>query len=138
MRCNALSSRTFLMATFALALSACNGNSGPTTDAPGLPLPAQALARAQTQAPLKRTHHHGASSKIQHVVIVVQENRSFNNLFYGFPGAKTTKYGYDSSGQKIKLQPVGLETTWDIDHSSSVVLSRLQRHGQLFPARTAG
>ena len=61
----------------------------------------------------------GASSgKIKHVVIIVQENRSFNNLFYGFPGAKTAKYGYDSSGKKIKLQPVGLETTWDIDHSS--------------------
>ena len=59
---------------------------------------------------------HGSSSKIQHIVIIVQENRSFNNLFYGFPGAKTVKYGYNTKGDKIALQPVGLETTWDIVH----------------------
>ncbi|HYL27743.1 MAG TPA: alkaline phosphatase family protein [Candidatus Nitrosotalea sp.] len=58
------------------------------------------------------------SGKIKHVVIVVQENRSFNDLFYGYPKAKTAKYGYDTYGNKIALQPVGLETTWDISHSS--------------------
>ena len=61
----------------------------------------------------------GASGKIKHVVIIVQENRSFNDLFYGFPGARTVKYGYDSYGKKIELAPIGLETTWDIDHSST-------------------
>ncbi len=61
-------------------------------------------------------HHYPSGSKIQHVVIIVQENRSFNNLFYGFPGAKTATYGYDTHGNKIELQPVGLETYWDIEH----------------------
>jgi phospholipase C len=61
-------------------------------------------------------HRHASSGKIRHIVIIVQENRSFNNLFYGFPGAKTVKFGYNTSGEKIALQPVGLETTWDIDH----------------------
>jgi len=60
-----------------------------------------------------------AHRKIQHVVIIVQENRSFNNLFYGFRGAKTAKFGYDSRNRKIALQPVGLETFWDIDHNSA-------------------
>ncbi len=59
------------------------------------------------------------SQKIKHIVIVVQENRSFNDLFYGYPGAKTAKWGYDSSGKRVKLFPIGLETSWDIDHSSS-------------------
>ena len=72
----------------------------------------------ETQVPLKRTHHHGSSGKIQHVVIIIQENRSFNNLLYGFPGATTTTYGYNLSGKKITLQPVVLETTWDILHTS--------------------
>ncbi|MGA9019424.1 MAG: hypothetical protein WB438_10900, partial [Candidatus Cybelea sp.] len=27
------------------------------------------------------------AGKITHVVYIVQENRSFNNLFYGYPGA---------------------------------------------------
>ena len=40
---------------------------------------------------LASIHRHASSDKIQHIVIIVQENRSFNNLFYGFPGAKTVK-----------------------------------------------
>ncbi|MBV9263843.1 MAG: hypothetical protein JO324_05930, partial [Candidatus Eremiobacteraeota bacterium] len=60
-----------------------------------------------------------AAGKVQHVIIIVQENRSFNNLFFGFRGATTAKYGYDERGRRIKLQPVGLETTWDISHDSS-------------------
>ncbi|MGC9993609.1 MAG: alkaline phosphatase family protein [Candidatus Cybelea sp.] len=56
--------------------------------------------------------------KIKHVVIIVQENRSFNDLFYGFPGAYTVSYGRDRKGRQIALQPIGLQTTWDLDHSS--------------------
>jgi len=58
------------------------------------------------------------AGKIQHVVIIMEENRSFNDLFYGFQGARTASYGYDSRGRKIELQPIGLEATWDLDHSS--------------------
>ncbi len=61
----------------------------------------------------------------------MQENRSFNNLFYGFPGAKTAKYGYDSSGKKIKLLPIGLETQWDIDHSSSAFFAACNGTGSI-------
>ncbi len=114
MPCNRLSSRTLTLALFALVLSGCNGNSG-LAGSSGLPLSSGSLARIR--AP-QRVHHHASSSKIQHVVIIVQENRSFNNLFYGFPGATTTTYGYNTSGQRITLQPVGLATRWDIDHSS--------------------
>jgi phospholipase C len=60
--------------------------------------------------------HHGSTSPIKHIVIIVQENRSFNDLFQGFPGAKTQSYGYESNGTKVTLKPVGLETTWDIEH----------------------
>jgi phospholipase C len=66
---------------------------------------------------------HASSGKIAHIVIIVQENRSFNNLFYGFPGAETAKYGYDTNGDKIALQPIGLETTWDIVHDYSAYLA---------------
>jgi phospholipase C len=60
-----------------------------------------------------------ASGKIQHVVIIVQENRSFDNLFQGFPGADTQSYGYTSKGVKVRLGPVGLEAPWDVDHSAA-------------------
>jgi phospholipase C len=92
------------VAILALSLAACGGNGGFSSVPQG--------ARDGY-----RLHHHASSSKIQHIVIIVQENRSFNNLFYGFPGAKTAKYGYDSNGKKVTLEPVGLETSWDIDHS---------------------
>ena len=42
-----------------------------------------------------------AKRKVQHVVIVVQENRSFDNLFLGFPGANTQNFGFDRLGNKI-------------------------------------
>ena len=45
-----------------------------------------------------------AAKKIKHVVIIIQENRSFNNLFYGYPGAKTQSWGLDSKNKKITLQ----------------------------------
>ncbi len=36
-----------------------------------------------------------------------------------FPGATTQSYGYDTSGDKIPLQPIDLTTPYDIDHSSN-------------------
>jgi phospholipase C len=56
--------------------------------------------------------HAKGGGKIQHVVIIIQMNRSFNDLFYGYPGAKTASYGYDSENQKIELKPVSLATRW--------------------------
>jgi len=38
-------------------------------------------------------HDGSGSSPIQHVVMIVQENRSFDNLFAGFPGANGQLYG---------------------------------------------
>jgi phospholipase C len=72
---------------------------------------------------------HASSGKIRHIVIIVQENRSFNDLFYGFPGARTQSYGYDTKGQKIALQPVGLETTWDIEHDLNGFLTACNGKG---------
>jgi phospholipase C len=98
-----------------LLLSACNVGGG-VGSVPGPP-------EVNSAQPL--------SGKIKHVVIVMQENRSFNNLFYGYPGAKTATYGYDSYGRKIKLLPVGLETYWDIDHSSSAFIEACNGIGKI-------
>ena len=45
------------------------------------------------------------AEKIQHVVWVVQENRSFNNMFEGYPGAYTVSSGKDSHGKAVPLRP---------------------------------
>ncbi|MGA7283711.1 MAG: alkaline phosphatase family protein, partial [Candidatus Cybelea sp.] len=60
----------------------------------------------------------GAASPIQHVVFIIQENRSFNNLFLGYPGATTQNYGYDEKGNRIALHAQTLKTHWDLPHSS--------------------
>ena len=110
MRCTPRRSRLPILAVFALPISACNGNGAPNDSPPFVPAVRQLPA---WHAQIRRVHRHsGASGKIQHVVIIVQENRSFNNLFYGFKGAKTAKYGYDTTGDKIALESVGVETTW--------------------------
>jgi len=56
------------------------------------------------------------ASKIKHVVIVVQENRSFDNLFHGFAGADYADYGYDHLGRRVRLAPVSLRVGYDISH----------------------
>jgi phospholipase C len=45
---------------------------------------------------------------LKHLVIVVQENRTFDNLFYGFPGAHYAKYGYTHDHQRVNLHPIGM------------------------------
>jgi phospholipase C len=65
-----------------------------------------------------RGHAGPRTSTVQHVVFIIQENRSFDDLWQGYPGADTQSWGYNSKGQKITLQPIGLEAPYDIDHSS--------------------
>jgi len=68
------------------------------------------------------------SGKIAHVVVMVQENRSFDNIFAGFPGANAPMEGACApakwcKGSQIKLHSVtlehgvGLNQGTDIDHS---------------------
>ncbi|HEY0757935.1 MAG TPA: alkaline phosphatase family protein [Acidisarcina sp.] len=57
-----------------------------------------------------------ASSRIQHIVIIMQENRSFDNLFNGFPGADSVQSGM-SHGVAVNLQAVPFEQHTDLDHS---------------------
>ncbi len=72
-----------------------------------------------------------ASGKISHVVIIVQENRSFDNMFQGFPGADTQSYGYTTTGKKITLQPVSLGINWDVGHNSNAYYAACDGQGSL-------
>lgn len=56
------------------------------------------------------------SSYIKHVVVIVQENRSFDNMFYGFPGANTATVAQLSNGTTMPLQPLPLESDYDLGH----------------------
>ncbi|MGB8909015.1 MAG: alkaline phosphatase family protein [Candidatus Cybelea sp.] len=61
------------------------------------------------------------AGKIEHVVFIVQENRSFDSLFQGYPGADTVSSGKNSLGQTIELGPVSLADKYQIDHSATAM-----------------
>jgi phospholipase C len=72
-----------------------------------------------------------AKTPIQHVLFVIQENRSFNNLFFGYPGAKTAKYGYDTKGHRITVRPRDLGAPWDLGHASYAFFTACDGQGSL-------
>ncbi|MEO6990739.1 MAG: alkaline phosphatase family protein [Candidatus Baltobacteraceae bacterium] len=97
---------TFAVALGALgpaALAGCSGSSSIT--------PAGVVSSASQAQQIALAHQ-----KIKHIVIITQENRSFDNLFNGFPGADTVQQGPIHTGQIVKLQPEGIEAGYNISH----------------------
>jgi phospholipase C len=117
--------RTIAVAAIGFSLSACSGNGatgpGNGTAMAGPALPSSILDNVRQKS----------SGKIQHVVIIMQENRSFDNLFQGFPGADAQSYGYTSTGEKVTLQPVPLGITWDVDHRSAAYYEACDGQGSI-------
>jgi phospholipase C len=60
-------------------------------------------------------------AQIRHVVIVIQENRTPDNLFGAFradlPRADLASSGVTSTGQVVPLTPIPLGDTYDLDHT---------------------
>ncbi len=98
-----------------LLLSACGGGGGSSS----------LLPRAAAH------HRSGSGSPIQHVVLMIQENRTFNNLFAGFPGAVSKKTGYglvsctnsSQKKKKIKLTAANLTDHGDVTHLYAAFLT---------------
>jgi phospholipase C len=100
--------RLLLLAAVLPSLSACSGAfSDGTRNAPNV---------AASQA-------HRATYPIQHVIIIVQENRTPDNLFQGLPGANISKTGLDSQGQTVTLKPVSLAAPFDLGHNRASFLT---------------
>jgi phospholipase C len=93
-----MASVRFVRASFAFSLAwtaGCSGSVAPMTPPP-----------VQTSA-----HRY-----IKHIVIVIQENRSFDNLFRGFPGADAPSFGY-AGKERIALHPTRLEDPGNIENN---------------------
>jgi phospholipase C len=97
---------------FLVAVAGCGGGGG-TGAGPVVPGP--------TTAPSTKR----ASDVIKHVVVIVQENRSFDNLFHGFPGADTVSSGKASDGSTVQLQPVSLAHGVDPNHNFAEFVNSL-------------
>ncbi len=88
-----------------LGLSACTQGSSPS----GNSLP-DARSNSAVLRPL-------SSGQISHVIIVIQENRSFDNLFATFPGAEGTTTGKLHDGTTIPLKARKLENKMVLNNS---------------------
>jgi phospholipase C len=62
-------------------------------------------------------------SKIQHIVVIFQENRTPDNLFQDpvliQRGADIQNYGINSKGAKVQLSAIPLAIAWDNNHAHS-------------------
>ncbi|MDP9024606.1 MAG: hypothetical protein M3N13_04410, partial [Candidatus Eremiobacteraeota bacterium] len=117
----------FLFVSLVLAASACSGSGS------GLRTPAMAPSSAQYAAApgrlLQRRIASAGVSPIRHIVIVIQENRTFENVFHGYPGAHTVTQGSDSNGKPVTLQPIHLMTPYDPAHRYHDWLTEYNRGG---------
>ncbi|MFY9738064.1 MAG: alkaline phosphatase family protein [Candidatus Cybelea sp.] len=111
--------RAVLCAVLGAALAACSSGSRLVQ-----------MPYASSGDALRRVALTGAG-KIEHVVYIVQENRSFNDMFMGYPGADTVSSGKNSLGQKVKLQPVSLKTVYEVDHSAAAMFVACDGTGKL-------
>jgi phospholipase C len=105
-----LESRRAFWILVAFLVAACSGGSrafSPVTEREG-----QFGSREDVENALQP----GAQGNISHVVIIIQENRTPDNLFNGLPGADTVKRGRDSKGNWVQLLPVSLVAKYDVWH----------------------
>ena len=74
-----------------------------------------------------------ANGKINHVVILFQENRTPDNLFHDpvlmSRGADIATQGMDSSGQTVTLTQIPLVTQYGLNHSHRAFLDECQWNG---------
>lgn len=72
--------RLAILAVAALALAAaCSSNSGNPS--------------VSSLIPQRKARHNTSQSKISHVIVIVQENRTFEDFFAGYPGANAPMVG---------------------------------------------
>jgi phospholipase C len=105
-------SQAVALAVGAFALASCSGNSANATGASAL----GPVARPDSERPASGS---GGSGYIQHIVVMIQENRSFNDFFATFPGADGTTQGEmeSSSGDvPVTLTEVRLKQRCDFSH----------------------
>jgi len=67
-----------------------------------------------------------AKSQIKYIVIIVQENRTPDNLFQGLKGADIKSSGLNTKGKVVQLQPVPLEVDYDMNHTHDSFVSEWQ------------
>ncbi|HEY3676779.1 MAG TPA: alkaline phosphatase family protein [Candidatus Tumulicola sp.] len=99
-----------LLAAALWTLSACSGGGSFVDDSHATPA-------VTKQAPGRDT------TPIEHVILIVQENRTPDNLFQGLAGANISQTGLNSEGETVTLKPVSLAAPFDLGHNRQSFLT---------------
>jgi phospholipase C len=87
----------------------------------GLSVTAAVLLNLNGCAGTSSSQHTSKPPQFQHVVVIIQENRSTDDLFQDpvlvSRGADIASSGVNSQGQTINLAPIGLVTDFDLNHT---------------------
>src|SRR5260370_12325751 len=90
-------------------------------------LSASALLLSLNGCGASKTHSTIVPGKLQHIVVIFQENRTPDNLFHDpalmAKGADIANNGINSAGQTIPLMPTSLGVDYDLDHSHKAFLA---------------
>ena len=102
------------IATGAFAVASCAGSRDEpaVSFAPGTGTGARAPARA---AGARSFAYEFGGGKIRHVIVIVQENRSIDNLFNGYKGVDSVQSG-SGHGKTYKLRPLSMSVLHDVNH----------------------
>jgi phospholipase C len=92
----ALARSALIICAGAASLTGCGGSQSLVGAPQGPPQTADAAVRHQLRA-------------IRHVIVIVQQNRSFDNLFAGYPNADAPTTGLTSTGKRVELRPISLK-----------------------------
>lgn len=97
-------------------LAIVSGACGPSTDPQKSDFVLRVHRQAEERAASRSKKTQQARSQIEHIVFVLKENRTFDNMFGRFPGADGAKSGYLCDGTRMPLRRA-TDRQPDIGHS---------------------
>ncbi len=107
--------RVLSVSSVASLLAGCSGGGGSSTT----PVVAPQNVAGGEFAPLAVRRAPLGTTLPKYVVVMIQENRTVDNLFQTQPGVDTQSYGYDSKGDRVNLVETGLGVNFDCSHAHS-------------------
>ena len=99
--------KTLALIFAASLLSACGGSG----------THGSAMPSSGSYAALRNETPAQVLERFKYVIVIVQENRSFDNMFHDFPGANSADAGKGHDGKTYTLQPIALKWPWVLNHS---------------------
>ncbi|MGA2758995.1 MAG: alkaline phosphatase family protein [Candidatus Cybelea sp.] len=101
------------LSALALIIAGCSASGSQPYAQSGVPPSGSPLSQI-------RVKHQSPHGYIQHVIVIIQENRSFENFFAGYPGANAPTFGYAIHSHKrvkVDLHQTTFQTNPNLPHN---------------------